>query len=112
MSDCIFCKIIQGEIPTEFLYEDENVVAFKDLYPQAPIHILIVPKAHFQNYAQCNNPDVLMSMNMAVRAMEEKFDLENKGYRLIMNTGKDAGQTVMHLHMHLLAGENLGEKLI
>ncbi len=112
MGDCIFCKIAQGEIPTEFLYEDDNVVAFKDLYPQAPIHVLIVPKAHYQNFAQCDDSDVLLSMNKAVCALAKKFDLEDKGYRLIMNTGEDAGQTVMHLHMHLLAGKNLGEQLI
>ncbi len=112
MSDCIFCKIAQGEIPTEFLYEDDKVVAFKDLYPQAPVHILIVPKAHFDNFAQCNDAQTLVSMNKAVDYLAKKFDLTDKGYRLIMNTGEDAGQTVMHLHMHLLAGKHLGEHLI
>ena len=99
MSDCIFCKIANGEIPSEFLYEDERVVAFRDLSPQAPVHVLVVPKA-------------LASMERAVKAVAERTGIAESGFRCIMNTGAAAGQTVMHLHMHVLGGKPLGEGLI
>ena len=105
MSDCIFCKIANGEIPSEFLFEDENVVAFRDLNPQAPVHVLVVPKAH-------HPAETLASMEAAVRAVAEKCGVAETGFRCIMNTGAAAGQTVMHLHMHVLGGKPLGEGLI
>lgn len=112
MSDCIFCKIANGEIPSEFLYEDENVVAFRDLNPQAPVHVLVVPKAHHENFVDDVPAETLLSMERAVKAVAEKCGVAESGFRCIMNTGAAAGQTVMHLHMHVLGGRGLGEGLI
>ena len=112
MSDCIFCKIANGEIPSDFLYEDDNVVAFRDLNPQAPVHVLVVPKAHHDNFVDGVPAETLLSMERAVKAVAEKFGVAESGFRCIMNTGAAAGQTVMHLHMHVLGGKDLGEGLI
>ena len=112
MSDCIFCNIANGEIPSEFLYEDENVVAFNDLNPQAPVHVLVVPKAHHDNFTDNVPAETLASMERAVSVVAEKCGIAETGFRCIMNTGAAAGQTVMHLHMHVLGGRDLGEGLI
>lgn len=112
MSDCIFCKLANGEIPTEFLYEDDNVVAFRDANPQAPVHVLIVPKAHHDNFIDDVPAETLASMERAVKAVAEKTGVAETGFRCIMNTGSAAGQTVMHLHMHVLGGRDLGEGLL
>lgn len=112
MSDCIFCKLANGEIPTEFLYEDDNVVAFRDANPQAPVHVLIVPKAHHANFIDDVPAETLASMERAVKAVAEKTGVAETGFRCIMNTGSAAGQTVMHLHMHVLGGRGLGEGLL
>lgn len=108
MNDCIFCKIADGEIPTTFVYSDDHVVAFNDLNPQAPVHVLVIPRQHYASSAQVNDPSVWSSLlDGAVRAARS-LGLEEKGYRMIINTGEHGGQTVPHLHLHLLAGRNLG----
>ena len=112
MSDCIFCKIANGEVASELLFEDENVVAFRDLNPQAPVHVLVVPKAHHENFVDNVPAETLASMEAAVAAVAEKCGIAETGFRCIMNTGAAAGQTVMHLHMHVLGGKPLGEGLI
>ena len=112
MSDCIFCKLANGEILTEFLYEDDNVVAFRDANPQAPVHVLVVPKAHHDNFVDDVPAETLASMEAAVRAVAEATGIDKSGFRCIMNTGAAAGQTVMHLHMHVLGGRDLGEGLL
>lgn len=112
MSDCIFCKIANGEIPSEFVYEDDNVVAFNDLNPQAPVHVLVVPKKHYANIIDGVPAKTLESMTRAAAAIAAKHGLDASGFRCIMNTGADAGQTVMHLHMHVLGGTKLGEGLL
>ncbi|MBM6774054.1 histidine triad nucleotide-binding protein [Olsenella profusa] len=112
MSDCIFCKLANGEIPTEFLFEDDNVVAFRDTNPQAPVHVLVVPKAHYDNFVDGVPAETLASMEAAVRAVTERCGIAESGFRCIMNTGAAAGQTVMHLHMHVLGGCDLGEGLL
>lgn len=112
MSDCIFCKLANGEIPTEFLYEDDRVVAFRDTNPQAPVHVLVVPKAHHDNFVDDVPDATLASMEAAVKAVAEKCGIAESGFRCIMNTGAAAGQTVMHLHMHVLGGCDLGEGLL
>lgn len=112
MSDCIFCKIANGEIPSDFLFEDENVVAFRDLNPQAPTHVLVVPKRHYANIADGVDAATLKSMADAVAAVTAKEGVAESGFRCIMNTGEAAGQTVMHLHMHVLGGKPLGEGLL
>ncbi len=112
MSDCIFCKIANGEIPSDFVYEDDNVVAFKDLSPQAPVHVLVVPKKHHANIIDDVPAATLESMSLAAKKIAEDNGLDKTGFRCIMNTGADAGQTVMHLHMHVLGGAKLGEGLL
>ncbi len=112
MSDCIFCKIANGEIPSDFVYEDDNVVAFKDLNPQAPVHVLVVPKKHYANIIDGVPAATLESMTKAAHAIALANGLDQSGFRCIMNTGADAGQTVMHLHMHVLGGAKLGEGLL
>ena len=112
MSDCIFCKLANGEIPTEFLFEDDRVVAFRDANPQAPVHVLVVPKAHHDNFVDNVPAETLASMEEAVRVVTQNCGIAESGFRCIMNTGEAAGQTVMHLHLHVLGGKPLGEGLL
>lgn len=109
MSDCIFCKIITGEIPSTKVYEDESVYAFNDLNPKAPVHVLIIPKLHVENVAQLAQADPLTMAHIVEVAQEIATEKANGDYRLIFNTGADAGQTVFHAHAHVLAGEKLPE---
>jgi histidine triad (HIT) family protein len=110
--DCIFCKIANGEMGTELLYEDDLVAAFRDLNPQAPVHVLIVPKTHYANLVDDVPAEVLKAMADAVKVVTEKEGIAESGFRVIMNTGDAAGQTVHHLHMHVLGGKDLGEGLV
>lgn len=103
--DCIFCKIARGEISSQKVYEDDEIVAFNDLEPQAPVHVLIIPKEHIQNANQITeqNQDLIGKMiRIAAKIAKEKG--LDKGYRIVNNCGKDGGQTVEHLHFHLLGG--------
>ncbi len=103
---CIFCKIINKEIKSEFVYEDENFVVFKDINPQAPIHLLIVPKKHIVNINDVdeNNVEILKNVFLVAKKVAEKFNVKENGYRIVVNTNKDAGQEVFHIHFHFLAG--------
>ena len=111
--DCIFCKIIKGEIPSTKVYEDETVYAFRDINPQMPVHILVVPKFHIRSLAEVTeeNAEDVGKILFAIKkiAAQEKLD---KGFRVITNAGKEAGQTVDHLHFHILAGKQMGEGLV
>ena len=113
MSDCIFCKIIAGEIPSQCVYEDEFVFAFRDINPQAPVHILIVPKAHAASSVADLNPENSFAAAKCLEAaarIAADSGLDN-GYRVVTNSGQDSGQTVFHLHFHLLGGKPLGRML-
>lgn len=112
MSDCIFCKLATGEIPTDIVTENDFACAFRDASPQAPVHILVVPKAHHDNILDGLAPHELSAMLELVSKVTAQEDLQKSGFRIIMNTGADAGQTVNHLHMHILGGKNLGEGLV
>jgi histidine triad (HIT) family protein len=103
--DCLFCKIASGAIPVERMYEDERVLAFPDLNPQAPTHVLVIPKQHIASHADAvaGDADLLGHMLWAVGEVARSRKLE-RGYRLVINTGPDGGQTVEHLHLHLLGG--------
>jgi histidine triad (HIT) family protein len=105
MSDCIFCKIQAGEFNTEFLYEDDRVVAFKDLSPQAPVHVLIIPRAHYDSIKAIDDESLTGHLFTAANKVAEKLGLTD--YRCVINTGPQAGQTVFHLHLHLLGGRDL-----
>jgi histidine triad (HIT) family protein len=104
--DCIFCKIIAGEIPSEFVYEDELCVAFKDINPQAPTHILIIPKEHIASTDRAEKQDRKTLGHLLLTAAEiaRKKSFAENGYRIVINTNSDGGQTVYHLHVHLLGG--------
>ena len=103
--DCLFCKIVAGEIPAKKLYEDEHAIAFTDINPQAPVHVLIVPRRHISSHAQATRSDASLLGHMLNVASEiaQQQGL-GRGYRTVINTGPDGGQTVDHLHMHLLGG--------
>ena len=108
--DCLFCKIIHGEIPSTKVYEDEKVSAFLDIEPQAPTHIILVPKEHIASANELTGPNAAVVGHIfavAARLAKEQGFAEN-GYRIVNNCGEDGGQTVGHLHFHLLAGRNLG----
>ena len=113
MSDCLFCKIIAGEIPSARVYEDDLVYAFRDINPQAPVHILVVPKAHIESAAELNADNAVYAAKCfeAIARIARTEGLEN-GFRVVNNCGEDGGQSVMHLHFHLIGGEKFAEKII
>lgn len=113
MEECIFCKISNKEIGS-LIFEDEYVVAFDDLNPQAPVHVLVVPKKHIENLEALEEKHLIYisKIHEAVKKIAEEKGISKTGYRIINNCGKDAGQSVMHLHYHLLGGKSLGEKII
>ena len=102
MSDCIFCKIINGDFGTEFLYENEFAVVFKDINPQADTHLLVVPRLHVETLNELNDKDLLGELMMTVKKVTKELGI--KSYKTLINTGKEAGQEVFHLHIHILAG--------
>ena len=112
MENCLFCKIIAGDIPSTKVYEDEYVFAFRDIHPQAPVHILVVPKKHIASIACVDEASdaELAACLRAVRRIAEEENLEN-GYRVVSNCGPDACQSVPHLHFHILGGTQLAEKM-
>ncbi len=109
MSDCLFCKIIAGEVPSTKVYEDDSVYAFLDIAPQAPEHIVFVPKTHIgsANEITAENSAVVGKIFEAAAKVAKERGFAEKGYRIVNNCGEDGGQTVGHLHFHLLAGRNL-----
>ena len=114
MDNCIFCKILKGEIPSTKIYEDDKVYAFKDINPVAPIHILVIPKKHIDSLADLteDDKDYVWAIHNAMNKIAEEGGFKESGYRVVVNCGKDAGQAVMHLHYHILAGEKFGEKIV
>lgn len=113
MENCLFCKIIKGEIPATKVYEDEEILAFNDINPLAPIHILVIPKKHITSLAYMKKEDELIigKIYSVINKIAEEKNFKQDGYRVIVNCGENAGQEVMHLHFHVLAGEKLGSKM-
>jgi len=111
--DCIFCKIIAGEIPSDCVYEDEDIFAFRDISPQAPVHILVVPKVHVESVASLDAGNSVLAAKCleGVAKIAEAEGL-GKGFRVITNVGEDGGQSVFHLHFHILGGKVLGAGLV
>ena len=107
MKDCIFCSIINGDIPAEKLYEDERVLAFKDVNPQAPEHFLVIPKEHISTPNDCVDVELLGKLNITAIRIAEERGFSEKGYRLIMNCNGDGCQSVFHIHLHCLGGRQL-----
>ena len=108
-ADCLFCKIAEKKIPSKVVYEDEDVFAFEDIAPQAPTHILIIPRKHFASLNEAADEDgaVIWKMHLVAADLARKFKLTD-GYRTVINSGRGAGQTVFHLHLHLLGGREFG----
>ena len=103
MKDCIFCKIINGDFNTKFVYEDENAVVFNDINPKANIHLLVVPKLHVESLNELDDIELLGQLMNVVKKVTKQEGI--KSYRTVINTGKEAGQEVFHLHIHILSGD-------
>lgn len=113
-TSCVFCKIIKRHISANIVYEDKNLIAFEDLHPQAPVHIILIPKYHISNLNDLTteNSDIIKYIIIAAKQIAEKFNIKLTGYRLICNCGNNAGQSVHHLHFHLLGGIQMQAKMI
>lgn len=109
MEGCIFCKIIRGEIPCSKVYEDEKILAFNDINPEAPVHVLIIPKTHIEsaNYIDEKNSEILAHIFFAAKKIATQLGVAESGYRIVNNCGEQGGQTVKHIHFHLLGGRDL-----
>lgn len=107
--DCIFCSIVEKKIPSTIVYEDDNFLAFKDINPEAPVHILLIPKKHIQGVDKVQKEDAefLKNIYSVIQDIAEKQGISSSGYRVVTNVGEDGGQTVNHLHFHILGGRNL-----
>jgi histidine triad (HIT) family protein len=113
MSDCIFCKIAAGEISVEPVFENDDVIAFDDINPQAPVHTLVIPKAHVVNLADPSlTAEIAGSVMLAVNEVARAKGVEGSGYRTILNTGPDSGQEVFHLHVHVLGGKRMPSDMV
>lgn len=104
MSDCLFCRIVRGEIPAAKVAETADCLAFRDIAPQAPVHVLVIPKTHYASLDAVPDGSVVGAMAMLAQQVARQEGVAEKGYRTVMNTGPDGGQTVGHIHMHVLGG--------
>ena len=106
---CLFCKIINKEIPAQIVYEDQNVLAFKDISPQAPVHLLVIPKKHIAsiNEAGVEDEQLIGKMILAAQKLAKEAGVAEGGYRIVLNCNEDGGQTVFHIHLHLLGGRSM-----
>jgi len=111
--ECIFCRIVAGEVPGDIVYQDEDFLAFRDILPKAPIHVLIIPKTHIASVAELTEGQQKLAGRLIIIAknLAEKEGIAKKGYRLVINCGPEGGQIVPHLHLHLIGGRKLDAKL-
>lgn len=109
MEDCIFCKIINKQIPSEIIYEDSEIIAFKDIEPVAPVHVLVVPKKHISSVMDLSDEDqaLIGKIYLSIQKLAVELGIEKDGFRVVTNCGENAGQTVKHIHFHLLGGKKL-----
>ena len=112
--DCIFCKIINKEISAEIVYEDDEIIGFRDINPVAPVHILVIPKKHISSLVDLKEEDekVIGKIYSVINKIAKEQGILEKGYRVIINCGDDGGQVVKHIHFHLLGGKKLGSKIV
>lgn len=108
MSDCLFCKIASGQIPARVVFQDDRVMAFEDINPQAPVHIIIMPKRHISTVMDIADSDIDIMGYTYIVASKIAADLSINGFRLVINCGKDAGQEILHIHIHMLGGREFG----
>lgn len=108
--DCLFCKIIAGEIPCTKVYEDETVLAFRDINPQAPTHVLVIPKKHMANILECDG-ETMRALLSAIQIVAKQENVAADGFRIVSNCGKNGAQSVNHLHIHLMGGKQLSESM-
>ena len=110
MTDCIFCKIASGEIKTEFVYQDDRVLAFRDLNPQAPTHVLVIPREHIATTNDLDeaNAELIGRMTLAAKEVARQEGIAERGYRTVLNCNAEAGQSVFHIHLHVLGGRPMG----
>jgi len=113
MEDCLFCKIIKKEIPATIVYEDEDILAFEDIKPIAPVHTLIIPKKHITSLKDINeeNSAIISKIYLVINKIAEQKGIKDRGYRVVVNCGEEGGQVVQHLHFHLLGGKKLCAKM-
>ena len=107
MEDCIFCKIIKGEIPSNKIYEDDDVIVIHDIDPIAKIHVLVIPKKHIKDFIELEDEELQIKINKAIKKAADILEISEEGYRVITNIGENGGQAVKHLHFHILGGEKL-----
>ena len=107
MADCLFCRIIRGEIPAKVIAQDEHCVAFRDINPQAPVHVLVIPRVHVASLNEVRDPEVVGRMHLLAAEVARSEGLSERGYRTVINTNADAGQTVFHIHLHVLGGRSM-----
>jgi histidine triad (HIT) family protein len=109
MEDCLFCKIVNREIPAELIFEDDRIAAFNDINPKAPVHVLIIPKAHFASLNEFpeEKQDLLGHILLRARQIAKNLGIQENGFRIVLNTGKDSGQEIFHLHFHLFGGRRM-----
>ncbi len=107
MTNCVFCKIASGEIPATIVKREGNMLAFRDLNPQAPTHLLVIPTTHVGSLNDAKDPDLLGGLLAFARDLAKDTGIDNKGYRVVVNTNPDGGQTVFHLHLHVLGGRSM-----
>ncbi len=112
--DCLFCKIVNKEIGSEIVYEDDDVLAFYDIHPVAPIHVLVIPKKHISSMNDITekNIDDIAKVQLAIPKIAKILKIDEAGYRVICNTGNDGGQVIDHIHYHLIGGKHLGSKIV
>ncbi len=113
-ADCIFCRIINKELKADIVYEDQEIIAFKDVNPAAPIHLLVIPRKHIPSLLDLKEADALLigRLHLVANDLARAFKLERGGYRTVVNCGPDAGQAVFHLHLHLLGGKPLSQSFV
>ena len=107
IESCLFCRIVQGQLPVALIAENDYAVAFRDIHPQAPVHVLVVPRRHLSSLAEASDPLELGAVCLLAAQVARAEGIAETGYRTVMNTGRDGGQTVPHLHMHLLGGRSM-----
>lgn len=107
MADCLFCRIVRGEIPSSKVAESANCLAFRDIAPKAPVHVLVIPKAHFDSLNEVQEGQVVGEMAMLAQEVARSEGIADDGYRCVINTGENGGQTVGHLHLHVIGGRGL-----